>query len=286
MRTQSPDTSEQAERAQIALIQQAPIWRRLAALDDLNRAVRGIMLQGMRSRAHWESAADRRRRFVALVYGAEIARHAYGAAYAATSIAEEDIPLATVLDVTLLVTEQLEALDVPYLLGGSMASSVHGIFRSTNDADILADLDEARALALAQALQDQFYVDAEAIRDAVRRKASFKVIHLQSMFKVDIFLPGRGAFDQAQLARRQAQLVRTDPDRRIFVASPEDTVLSKLIWYRQTGAGSDRQWTDILGVLKVQAPTIDLSYLRRWATALSLTDLLDRALDDAGLAGN
>lgn len=283
MRTQSRDTSEKAERVQIALMQQAPIWRRLAALNDLNRTVRGLMLHGLHQRFPGDGPADRMQRFMAFVYGAEVARRARDHLAAQISGAEEDATVTTVLDVTLLVTEQLEALGVRYLLGGSMASSVYGILRSTNDADILADLDEARALALAEVLRDQFYVDIEAVRDAVRRRASFNVIHLRSMFKVDVFLPGRGAFDQAQLARRRTQVVRTDPDRHIFVASPEDTVLSKLDWYRQAGAISDRQWTDILGVLKVQAPTIDVAYLRKWAATLGLADMLERALEDAGV---
>lgn len=286
MRTQSPDTSEQAERLQIALIRQAPIWRRLAALDNLNRTVRGLMLRGMRERCSEEAPGDRRRRFVALVYGAELARRAYGPASRETQTrgGEEHAVVTTAIDVTLLVTEQLEALGVPYLLAGSMASSAHGIFRSTNDADLLADLDEAQALALASALQDQFYVDAVAVQDAVRRRASFNLIHLQSMFKVDVFLPGRRGFHQAELARRRPHVVQVDPERRLFVASAEDTVLAKLDWYRQTGDSSERQWTDILGVLKVQAPTIEVSYMRRWAASLRVADLLEHALDDAGMA--
>jgi hypothetical protein len=283
MRTQSPDTSETAERVQIALIRQAPIWRRLAALDDLNRAARALMLRGMRERSPDEAPDDRRRRFTALVYGEEVARRAYSHLPALADMGEEHGAMTTAIDVTLLVAEQLEALGVRYLVAGSLASSAHGIFRSTNDADILADLDEAQALALAAALRDQFYVDADAVRDAARRRTSFNVIHLQSMFKVDVFLPARSAFHQSELARRRQQIVQVDPERRLFVASPEDTVVAKLEWYRQTGASSERQWLDILGVLKVQAHTIDVAYMRHWAASLGVADQLEQALADAGM---
>jgi len=183
--------------------------------------------------------------------------------------------------VALLVIEALEALDVPYLIGGSLASAVHGVARATVDTDLVADLRLEHAEPLAQALSDAFYVDAESIRDAVRRRSSFNVIHLETMFKVDVFVRKQRPFDQEQFERRAAQVVATDPERTAYVTSPEDIVLVKLEWFRIGGEVSDRQWRDVLGVLKVQGERVDLMYLRRWAAALGVADLLEKVLTAA-----
>lgn len=184
--------------------------------------------------------------------------------------------------VTLLVIEALDTLGVPYLIGGSLASAVHGVARATADTDLVADVRLEHAEQLAQALSGAFYVDAESIRDAVRHRSSFNVIHLETMFKVDVFVSKQRPFDQAQFERCVAQVVATDPERTAYVASAEDTVLTKLEWYRKGGEVLDRQWLDVLGVLKVQGELLDLVYLRRWATMLGVADLLERALAQAG----
>ena len=184
--------------------------------------------------------------------------------------------------VTLAVVEALDALGVPYAIGGSFASALHGVMRATMDADLVADLCLEHVEPLAQALGDAFYADAEMMRDAIRRQGSFNLIHLGTMFKVDVFVAKPRAFDRSQLARRQLHLLSEDPERHAYVISAEDVVLSKLEWYRMGGEVSDRQWRDVLGVLKVQGDRLDQDYLRRMSVELGVTDLLERVLEEAG----
>lgn len=183
--------------------------------------------------------------------------------------------------VTLTVTDALEALGVPYAIGGSLASATHGVMRATMDADLVADLRPDHAEPLARSLEEAFYADVHAMRDAIRHNASFNVIHLETAFKVDIFAAKPRPFDRAQLARRQLHQLSEEPERYAYVASPEDTILAKLDWYRMGGESSERQWRDVLGVLRVQRGLLDLDYLRRMAGTLDVIDLLDRALHDA-----
>ena len=191
---------------------------------------------------------------------------------------------ADVLTALTPVVNAFEALHIPYLIGGSIASSVYGVARSTLDADLMADVQPAQVSDLVARLGDAYYLSEPAIRDSLARRSSFNLIHLDTMVKLDIFIPKGEPFDQSALGRRQSlALDRADP-RPFQLNSPEDIILLKLDWFRQANAESEKQWRDILGVLRVQATSLDRDYLTRWAARLDLTTLLAKALADADLS--
>jgi hypothetical protein len=178
------------------------------------------------------------------------------------------------------VVRVLEQEGITYVLVGSLASSMHGMYRSTADIDFLADIKPQQVLPLLQALENNFYIDEQAVRQAVAERRSFNAIHFDSVFKIDIFIPKADDFAQKQLERRQLRKIAPDIDQEVYVATAEDTILAKLRWYRAGGEVSGNQWNDVLGILGANRSGLDQDYLREWAEKLSVQDLLQRAVTE------
>ncbi|MBZ5592437.1 MAG: hypothetical protein LAP39_09385 [Acidobacteriia bacterium] len=175
--------------------------------------------------------------------------------------------------------EVFDRLEIPYMLGGSGASSVHGLPRTTADFDIVAKLGSEEVLPLVTELQQDFYIDEQQVQAALEHGCSFNVIHFRSSFKFDIFPLTADPYQQAQFGRRRYETsnVFTGEPLDLAVSSPDDVILSKLRWYRLGGELSEQQWNDVLGVIAVQR-ALDVAYLRHWADYLGVRDLLEKAL--------
>jgi hypothetical protein len=183
--------------------------------------------------------------------------------------------------VALTITRTLHDLGIVYTIGGSIASSFAGEPRASIDIDIVAALDVSHVPALVAALSDDFYVDDEALRRAIRDRSTANLIHHLTQLKIDIFVAGGTPIDEQQLHRRHP--VDLGAGRRLYVHPPEDILLQKLRWYRRGGEQSDRQWRDVLGIVRVQGTRLDRDYLTENAPVLDVTDLLERALREGDL---
>ena len=179
------------------------------------------------------------------------------------------------------VARAFEEQGIPYVVVGSFASSLHGLYRTTNDIDVVADIELGQVAALAGSLQHDFYIDELAVRRAVIGRSSFNAIHFDSVFKIDVFVPRHGDFSRQQLTRRQPVNLSPDASQTVYVATAEDTILAKLKWYRSGKEISNTQWTDVLGIIGARGRDLDVGYLREWADKLGVFDLLEKILDEA-----
>ena len=194
------------------------------------------------------------------------------------------MPTFDFLPVLSSVIDAFESLGIAYHVGGSVASSSHGVFRTTMDVDVVADIHHEHVQPLVDALQADFYIEPDDIHQAIGAGASFNVVHLSSGQKVDVFVLRKSAYDREAFMRADQLPLDDAADARVyFIASPEDVILNKLRWYRMGGERSERQWLDVQGVLKVQAGLLDITYLRKWADELGVLDLLEQAMHESEL---
>lgn len=179
-----------------------------------------------------------------------------------------------------LILQVLQDNQIPYAVVGGYSAIYWGRPRFTQDADVLVDLNTTQVNLLVEALGQEFIVPREAILDAIRLRSEFNLIHQAEVFKTDIWLVANTPYDRQVLERRQLGYLG---ENKVYYQSPEDTILSKLRWCKQSG-GSERQFGDALGVYEIQEYTLDQSYLDHWARVLDVTDLLEKIRAEAALA--
>ena len=165
----------------------------------------------------------------------------------------------------------LDALKIPYMVTGSFAVNFYGIPRTTHDIDLVVVLQSNVAERLAHEFPKDFYADVEMMRQAIDQEFMFNVIDPSSGLKIDFWILKRDAYDTERFRRRRAQTLF---GQVVWMPSPEDVILAKLLWYK--GAQTDKHLNDARGVWEIQKDSIDLNYLRLWASRLSVSSWLEK----------
>ena len=177
------------------------------------------------------------------------------------------------------IVKIFEELGISYYIGGSVASSVYGIARATMDIDLVSNLNQTHINLLVQKLKHLYFIDENMILDAIKTNSSFNIIYLETMMKIDIFILRGKKYYKKAFERRRKDFISDEPDSiQVYLCSAEDTILNKLEWYKSGGCISERQWKDILGVIKVQGDLLDKEYLTNWSKELGVSELLEKAM--------
>jgi hypothetical protein len=278
MRTQSPDTRPEVERVLIELIRKASVAKRFKLVRGNTEVTVKMNRSSFRKSCPDATKAEVGADFVkghfnqTLAHGVQVA------------LEQREGPYIPDLFVTLTsAIEWFERLAVPYYIAGTLAASIYGMQRVAFQIDLVADLHLEHLDSLVESLQATYYLDVEAIKEAILQRTHFQIIHLDALLLLTISLPAARAFDQEIANRVQRELLVEDDPRAICFISPEDIVLTQLEEYRDGGSKDDGQYNEILGVLKVQGSNLDLLYLQHWAHILNLAHLLQEACIDAGL---
>lgn len=183
-------------------------------------------------------------------------------------------------DITWTVVEALDKLGIEYFVGGSVASTLHGEPRFTQDTDLIVRIEREQIEPLKLAVEEQFYISPPALLEAIQRKSSSYLVHFESGYKVDLMISRERAFE---LSRFQRKVKLTAAGHEFWVSSAEDIVLAKLEWYRLGREISDHQWRDVLTVMLTN--NLDQLYLNHWAQELKVQDLLEKARHVLGCEG-
>ena len=267
------DTGRAADEAQIEALRRMGPGGRLRAGLRFSGSMVALSRAALRARHPGLDERAVRLLWIEQNYGAELARGATSPG--SRGMDEHDdlvVALTPVIDV-------LDRLGVAWYVGGSVASTVHGRFRATNDVDVIANLRDEHASQLRAELEADHYVDEESIRDAVRHQSSFNIVHFETGLKIDVFVATDSEYEAGVRARRVSEPIGdAGSTRRLWIASAEDTILAKLGRYQRGGGVSERQWRDVQGVIELRGSELDMEYLRRWAPVLGIAELLEQAL--------
>jgi hypothetical protein len=285
MRTQSIDTSPEAEQMLVKLLRKAPVWKRFRLVQSLTQGAIWSNVHIWQDSHHNISEHEAAIQVVSSIYGTKLARCVQGAL---AKRKDWHIQTTDLMTTMLPLMHLCEELNIPCYLGGSIASSIYGMQQLANDIDLIVDLDK-HLLPLLSALSQLGYVfDENDLQRAFYEQTSFSLLYLNSLMKIDVIIPKQSKFDTAMRSLVTPQVL----DKRyppILVASAVEMLLFKLRRYhqrhkvRKDGMNDDAEWNDVLGMLKVQGPDLNLVYLESWFRTFGMLETWQQVLTDAGL---
>ncbi len=277
MRTLSEDTSPEIEAKLVALWRMRTPRQKLDNMVSLRRMAKQLMLGNIRSLYPAANEHEILQHVLTRCFGGELAGKIFSNG---DRTVRREAEMLSEMQIIALVVNHLDVLKIPYYVGGGIASINYGEPRLTNDADMAIRIKSFHIPRFVKALENDFVVSMDAVQDALTRKYAFNVIHIETAFKIDFYpVDDDDAMSIAAFARRQLVDVGAG---KIRMASAEDVVLAKLSWFHRGGEVSEKQWRDVLGILKVQGDKLDLDYLARQSGKFGLADLFEKAQDEAG----
>ena len=277
-KTQALDTTIEAEKIQFQIWRRLSLEQKTQQVRSLHQRLRRILWQNITQKLPQGDDRRRKQKLIELEQGENFSQ--------IDQVLESNFMLQDPIKLAALIGQIFDRLAIPYFVSGGLASSILGETRTTIDANIAILMSDKRLIPqLIEIMQTDFYISEIAVEDALNdRTSSFNLIHLQSALKADIYpIRDNDLFRQSAITRRQKINLADSPELSFNICTAEDIVLQKLIWYQTTGQISQKQWRDILGVLKLQGERLDFQYMRYWSEALRIVQLLENAYNESGL---
>lgn len=278
-RSQSEDTCKEMDFLRCSILREMSVIKKSELTIGITKGCRHLTLSGIRNKHSNLTKKEQKEIYKNIILGEDLSKSCIGE----KTDNQEDIMIGNPIELALLIGEILDSLEIIYFVGGSVASSLWGEPRTTLDLDIVADLKLKDIDNFIAKVEPLFYVSETAVKEGIMNESCFNLIHFNTSEKIDIFIPNQNPLIQEEIKRRRLEKV-TEKNDYLYIATAEDMILQKLIWYRQGEEISERQWRDILGILKVQSRELDFSYLKFWVEKEKLIELFKKALRESGLS--
>ena len=271
---QAEDMSIEADVYQFGLLRQKTPAERFAIGAHLIRWSRQISLRGIQ-KARGEQSAE--------YFARSVLKEKWSPEFMLTLGENRKMWIQDPSEIARILHSILEPAGIPYYITGGVAALAYGDPRTTRDLDLVIAIELSTIQTLVTALEAAgFYCPPLAV-EAVQagRETMLSVTHSELLLNADLMINGNSEFDRSKLSRRQLISISFDENEMFWLISPEDLILAKLQWGSRSQ--SEKQWRDILGVMKVQGKNLNRSYLLQWAMAIGLETRLNDALQASGL---